>query len=67
MRALILASASAARRRLLADAGILADADPANIDEAAIKEESRRTGHASGECAMRLADAKARLQGTSVR
>jgi len=59
MSALILASASAARKRMLADAGIIADADPANIDERAIKEEARRTGRTSRECALRLAEAKA--------
>lgn len=59
MSALILASGSAARKRMLADAGIIADADPANIDERAIKEEARRMGRASRECALRLAEAKA--------
>ena len=60
MSALILASASAARRRLLADAGIVAETDPANIDEGAIKAESRRSGRSSAECAARLAEMKAR-------
>jgi septum formation protein len=63
MSALILASASAARQRVLADAGVVAEtdpADPADIDESAIKKECRRTGRSSTECATRLAEAKAR-------
>ena len=60
MSALILASASTARQRLLSAAGVVAETDPANIDESAIKEESRRTGRSSAECAGRLAEAKAR-------
>jgi len=60
MSALILASASAARKRLLADAGVAAETEPAAIDESAIKQECRRAGRASGDCALRLAEAKAR-------
>jgi septum formation protein len=60
MSALILASASAARKRLLADAGVAAEIDPADIDESAIKDECRRNHRSSGECAARLAEAKAR-------
>jgi nucleoside triphosphate pyrophosphatase len=60
MNNLILASASAARRRLLADAGIVAETDPADIDESAIKAECRRAGRSSADCAARLAEAKAR-------
>ena len=60
MSTLILASASAARQRLLADAGVTAETDPAHIDEGAIKEEFRRRGRSSLECATRLAEAKAR-------
>jgi septum formation protein len=60
MSALILASASAARKRLLADAGIAAETDPADIDEATVKQECRRTGRSSADCAARLAEAKAR-------
>jgi septum formation protein len=60
MSALILASASTSRKRLLADAGITAEADPADIDESAIKQERRENGHSSTECAARLAEAKAR-------
>ena len=60
MSALILASASTSRKRLLADAGIAAETDPADIDENIIKQECRRTGHSTTECAARLAEAKAR-------
>jgi septum formation protein len=60
MSVLVLASASAARQRLLADAGVVAETDPADIDESAIKEECRSTGRSSIECATRLAEAKAR-------
>ncbi|HWE74182.1 MAG TPA: nucleoside triphosphate pyrophosphatase [Stellaceae bacterium] len=60
MSVLILASASASRQRLLADAGIEAETDPADIDESAIKQECRKSGRSSGDCATRLADAKAR-------
>ena len=59
MSALILASASTSRKRLLADAGIAAETDPADIDESIIKHECRRTGRSSTECATRLAEAKA--------
>jgi septum formation protein len=60
MSVLILASASTARQRLLVDAGVSAEIDPAEIDEGAVKEECRRTGRSSTECATRLAEAKAR-------
>jgi septum formation protein len=60
MSALILASASTSRQRLLADAGISADTDPADIDENVIKQECRRAGRSSSECAAQLAGAKAR-------
>ena len=53
MSALILASASTSRKRLLADAGIAAEIDPADIDESVIKRECRRTGRSSTECATR--------------
>jgi septum formation protein len=61
--ALILASASAARARLLADAGVDIERDPAAIDESAIKRECRRAGWSASECAARLAEAKARAVG----
>lgn len=60
MSALILASASMSRKRLLADAGIAAETDPADIDENVIKQECRKAGRSSTECAARLAEAKAR-------
>jgi len=60
MTLLVLASASAARARLLAQAGIEARIDPSVTDEAAIREESRARGRDAGECATLLAEAKAR-------
>jgi septum formation protein len=57
--ALVLASASAVRRRLLEAAGIAAIIDPAEIDEGAIKDRFRRAGGAIDDCAMALAEAKA--------
>lgn len=59
MTRLVLASSSAARARLLAGAGIDAVRDPADIDEARIKIESRAAGQDSEHCALRLATAKA--------
>jgi septum formation protein len=57
---LILASASASRRALLAAAGLRFDVQPANLDEAAIKEAARAEGLAARDAALRLAEAKAR-------
>lgn len=57
---LILASASPARARLLTAAGVEFRAEPAEIDEAAVKDEFRSTGRLAAECALALADAKAR-------
>jgi septum formation protein len=57
IRPLVLASQSATRLRLLAAAGLAVQADPAGIDEAAIK-----AGYGSGrggDCAVALAEAKA--------
>lgn len=59
MNILVLASASAARARLLADAGIAADCDPAAIDESAIKRTCRHEGRTAADCATRLAETKA--------
>lgn len=60
MSALVLASSSAARARMLAAAGIDALIDAASVDEARIKAESRASGRNAGECALLLAEAKAR-------
>jgi septum formation protein len=56
----VLASASAARRALLAAAGLRFEALPAAVDEAALKESARAEGLPAGEAALLLADAKAR-------
>lgn len=57
---LILASASAARRRLLHDAGIVFECRPAQVDEAALKTQARRAGRTADATALHLAVAKAR-------
>ena len=57
---LVLASASAARRAVLAAAGLSFTAEAAAVDEAAIKESARAEGLPPGEAAMVLAEAKAR-------
>src|SRR5882672_7926809 len=57
---LILASASTARARLLQNADVAFRIDPANIDESAIKQSARREGRSVVECALSLAEAKAR-------
>ena len=56
---LILASASAARARLLAAAGVAARSDPAGIDESEIKRGYRRKDEQAEACAAALAEAKA--------
>jgi nucleoside triphosphate pyrophosphatase len=56
---LILASASASRRNLLASAGLAFDIDGARIDERAVEEEFLRQGGAPDDLAQRLARAKA--------
>ncbi len=60
MSVLVLASASAARARILAHAGIDAEIDPAAIDEAPIKARHRAAGAGAEDCALALAEAKAR-------
>jgi septum formation protein len=55
----VLASASAARARLLMAAGIDIDIDPAHVDEAKIKEQCRAAGRDAAACAAELAIAKA--------
>ena len=57
--ALILATASQARRAVLAAAGLRFTAEAAAVDEAAIKEGARAEGIPPGEAAMLLAEAKA--------
>ncbi|MFL5268593.1 MAG: Maf family protein [Stellaceae bacterium] len=56
---LILASASPARARLLAAAGIQARVEPAEIDEIAVKQAFRADRRSAVDCALALAEAKA--------
>lgn len=56
---LILASASRARAVLLRDAGIVAETRPADVDEAIIKQRSRRMGLSAADVARTLAMEKA--------
>jgi septum formation protein len=56
---LILASASPARARLLAAAGVQARVEPAEIDEIAVKQAFRADGRSAVGCALALAEAKA--------
>jgi len=56
---LVLASASAARARLLIAAGIEVEIDPAHIDEGKIKRGCRAAAHDATTCALALAEAKA--------
>jgi septum formation protein len=60
MATIILASASLARARLLADAGIAATAIAAGIDEDAMKRAHRAAGSDAAACAAALAAEKAR-------
>ncbi|SBW08948.1 Maf-like protein Rru_A3614 [uncultured Alphaproteobacteria bacterium] len=62
---LILASASAARRRILADAGVPHRAVAAEVDEAAIKTARRAAGDDARACAFALAAAKALAVGAA--
>ena len=57
----ILASASPARRRLLAQAGIACEAVPASIDEAGVKASLLRDGRDGAQAATALAELKAQL------
>jgi septum formation protein len=57
---LLLASASAARARLLAAAGLVFRTEPALVDEASLKQACRAAGRSPVECALALAEAKAR-------
>jgi septum formation protein len=56
---IVLASASTARASLLRNAGVVFTADPADIDETAIKREHQANGADAATCAMALAEAKA--------
>ncbi|HTC07210.1 MAG TPA: Maf family protein [Acetobacteraceae bacterium] len=56
---LILASASASRRALLANARVRFDVEPAAIDEAAVKQTARAEGLTAADAAIILADLKA--------
>ncbi|HTY69033.1 MAG TPA: Maf family protein [Alphaproteobacteria bacterium] len=58
-RGLVLASASHTRLALLQNAGLEVVADPADIDEAAVKAEMRRDGAAAEAVAVELATRKA--------
>jgi septum formation protein len=56
---LVLASGSATRRKLLADAGLFFATSTAAVDEAAIKESAQAEGISAIDAALMLADAKA--------
>ena len=60
MSALVLASSSAVRARLLRAAGVDIVIDPAAVDEAPIKAECRAAGRNAGDCALTLSEAKAK-------
>jgi septum formation protein len=57
---LILASSSPTRRRLLADAGLEFEIEPARIDEAAVRSRFAAGGRSASDCALALAEAKGR-------
>ena len=57
---LVLASASTARAGLLAAAGIDFRIEPAELDEGLLKQACRAQGRDAAECALALAEAKAR-------
>ncbi len=57
---LILASASASRRALLAAAGLAFDVQPARVDEAEVKRAARADGASAEAAALLLAELKAR-------
>ena len=59
MPAVVLASASAARARLLGAAGVAFDTIPAAIDEAALRAALRAEGASAGDAAIALAELKA--------
>ena len=57
---LVLASASAVRARLLAAAGVDFQIEPAELDETFLKQACRTEGRHAADCALALAEAKAR-------
>jgi septum formation protein len=57
---LVLASGSAIRAQLLRDAGVRFEIARADIDEAVLKQVFRAAGKSAADCALALADAKAR-------
>ena len=57
---ILLASASSARARLLAAAGLEVKAEPAPVDEASLKRTCCAAGQSPEDCALALAEAKAR-------
>jgi septum formation protein len=57
---LILASASPTRKRLLAAAGLAVRVEPAVVDEAVVKRGFMADGRSASDCALALAEAKAR-------
>jgi septum formation protein len=58
---LLLASRSAARRRMLEAAGVSFEAVDAPFDEADVKQAFKRRGMGAAELALALAEAKARM------
>lgn len=56
---LVLASASASRRALLAGAGLVFTVRPAHLDEAAVKQAAQTAGLTAADAALRLAELKA--------
>jgi septum formation protein len=58
---LVLASASPTRARLLREAGVAFEIDPAALDEGAVKRRFREAGGNALDCALALAEAKAAL------
>ncbi|MBB2159940.1 Maf-like protein [Gluconacetobacter sacchari] len=57
---IVLASQSATRRNLLEQAGLRVETRPARIDEAMVRESAFAEGRSAGECALLLAELKAR-------
>lgn len=57
---LVLASASQSRARALRAAGVTFKAVPAHLDESLLKIETQRRGGSAADCALALAEAKAR-------